>query len=60
LTLKQRSTAPLRVSDELFAENLVRAFRLVSGYDALLEGTAPEQPSRGDKAKRRKAPGRSR
>jgi hypothetical protein len=51
---------PFFMDQALFVENLVRAFRLVSGYDALLEGTAPEQPSRGDKAKRRKAPGRSR
>jgi AcrR family transcriptional regulator len=51
---------PFFMEQTLFIENLVRAFRLVSGYDALLRGAAPEQPSSGQNAKPRKTPRRPR
>lgn len=45
---------PFFMDQARFVENLVRAFRLVSGYDALLARTAPARSRHGRKARGRK------
>jgi len=51
---------PLFMDQAQFIESLVRAFRLVSGYDALCAGNGAGKPSPARKTKRQKTAGRSR
>jgi len=51
---------PFFMDQALFIENLVRAFRLVSEYDALLAHENSARPRRGRTSKRRQSAGRSR
>jgi hypothetical protein len=51
---------PLFMDQAQFIESLVRAFRLVSGYDTLSAGSGAGRPSPARKTKRRQATRRSR